>query len=139
MRKYFTVEEANRALPLVRRIVEDVVSTHLKLAEGAEEYRNLDPASPETEARRRAIDAQVHELAETVNGFINELHDLGVLFKGFEEGLVDFYSMLDGRAVFLCWKFGEDQVEWWHELESGYAGRQRLADRSAVGGNSGGR
>ena len=61
-----------------------------------------------------------------MNRFIGELHELGALFKGFEVGLVDFYAMMDGRPVFLCWKLDEDQIEWWHELDGGFAGRQRL-------------
>lgn len=130
MRKYFTVEEANRTLPLVERIVGDIVTTHRTLEERVEEYRSLAP--DEDPERRRAMASGIEELTATVNRFIGELHELGALFKGIEEGLVDYYAMLDDRPVFLCWKLGEERIEWWHEIEAGYAGRQRLPDRLLV-------
>ncbi len=124
--KYFTVEQANRTLPLVRRIVGDVVSTHRTLVERVEQCRCLDPDSPDLESERSRLTEEIDELTHTVNRFIGELHELGALFKGFDVGLVDFYAMLDGRPVFLCWELDEDQIEWWHELDGGFAGRQRL-------------
>jgi hypothetical protein len=51
---------------------------------------------------------------------------VGCIFKGFEGGLVDFHSQLQGRDVYLCWRLGEPDVGHWHEIESGFAGRQPL-------------
>ncbi len=126
MSKYFTVEEANKTLPLVRRIVTDIVSTHRSMLERLSELREQDAESAASAVRRRALEREIEELAETVNRFIGELDEIGALFKGFEEGLVDFYSMLDGRPIFLCWKLGEESIEWWHDLDAGYAGRRPL-------------
>jgi hypothetical protein len=126
MPKYFTVEEANRTLPLVRRVVSDIVSAHRQLVDLAEEYRALAVDAESSTIRRVEIERELSDLSESVNTFIDELTDIGVLFKGFESGLVDFYATLDGRPVFLCWKLGEDSVEWFHELDAGYLGRQRL-------------
>jgi hypothetical protein len=126
MEKYFTVEEANRTLPLVRRIVSDIVATHDEIRRRLEEARRLDPEVAAQLTRRRALEAELRQLTDRVNGFIGELEEIGALFKGFEEGLIDFYGKLDGRAVFLCWRLGEESVEWWHELDAGYVGRQRL-------------
>ena len=57
----------------------------------------------------------------------NELEELGVQLKDYERGLIDFPTMRDGRIVLLCWKLDEgDQLEWWHEVEAGFAGRQPL-------------
>ncbi len=126
MEKYFTVEEANRTLPLVRRIVSDIVATYDDVRRGLEEARTLDPEVAEQTSRRHELEAEMRQLTDRVNGFIGELEEIGVLFKGFEEGLIDFYGKLDGRPVFLCWKLGEESVEWWHELDAGYVGRRRL-------------
>jgi hypothetical protein len=103
--RYFSLEEANRTLPLVRRIVEDI------LAEQRDE-------APRPEA-----------LAELVE----ELTDLGCLFKGLQDGLVDWYSHYAGRPVFLCWKHGEPEIAWWHQIDAGFAGRQPIlpSQRSA--------
>ncbi len=126
MPKYLTVDEANRTLPLVRRIVADILSSHRKLQKLADAYRSIEGETAEEQARRDQMSDELQELTNAVNRYVDELQEIGVLFKGFDEGLVDFYSMLDGRAIFLCWKYGEGEVEWWHEIEAGYTGRRRL-------------
>lgn len=134
MPKYFTVEEANRTLPLVRRVVGDIVSTHRRLVGLAEEYRRVAVEPDVSPVRRVQIERELRELSESVNAFLSELTDIGVLFKGFEGGLVDFCATLDGRPVFLCWKLGEESVEWFHELDAGYLGRQRIPSHLLRGG-----
>ena len=125
--KVFTVDEANRTLPLVERIVRDIVAAHRALQEHAAEYSSLDSDAPGTDARQAELRRQIDSLTEQVNGYITELHRLGCLFKGFDEGLVDFYALHGDEPVFLCWKLGEQTIEWWHELDAGYSGRQPLA------------
>ena len=65
---------------------------------------------------------KLNDAAET----IAELNDLGVICKGMDTGLVDFRGRIDGRDVFYCWKLGEASVLYWHEIDAGFAGRQRL-------------
>jgi hypothetical protein len=69
----------------------------------------------------------VRRLAGEIEGYLVELRELGVDFKGFEQGLVDFPGERDGRVVCLCWKLDEDEVKFWHEVSDGYAGRQPLS------------
>lgn len=128
MASVFTVDRANRMLPLVSRIVEDIVRDYARWRErvGAFELE-LGRALPGTnspEAERLQEDAQ--KLAAEIERYLTELADLGVEFKGFDIGLVDFPGEIDGRPVSLCWRLGEPQVEFWHERDAGYAGRQRL-------------
>jgi hypothetical protein len=78
--------------------------------------------SPEMLALRREID----ERAGNISGFVAELEQVGVTLKGFDEGLVDFYSLHQGRVVCLCWRHGEPSVAHWHELDAGFAGRQPI-------------
>jgi hypothetical protein len=128
--KVFSVEEANRALPLVRAIVsdlcvlwQDVIERRQRLAHltADRELELGDPYGDELAdiARELSLDA------ERVQEYLDELNALGVEAKG-PEGLVDFPAMLDGRAVNLCWKLGEPEVLYWHELDTGFAGRQPL-------------
>lgn len=124
--KVFTLEEANRTLPLVKRIVGDIVVAHRALQERAAEFSAIDPEAGGADERRGELRRQIDALTEQVNAYIGELHRLGCVFKGFEEGLVDFYTLRGDRPVFLCWKLGEDEIEWWHEMHAGYAGRQPL-------------
>jgi len=125
MSEYLSVEDANRTLPTVRRIVTDILAAHRDLVELMKEYGHLDPELESLKAKREELEVQMRELSEQVNRFIDELGRLGGIFKGFE-GRVDFHAILDGRPVLLCWRLGEDRIEWWHEVDAGYAGRQRL-------------
>lgn len=125
--RVFTIDEANRTLPLVERIVRDIVAAHRALQDHAAEYSALDSNAAGTDERRRELRRQIDSLTEQVNAYITELQRLGCLFKGFDEGLVDFYALRGDQPVFLCWKLGEEAIEWWHELDAGYAGRQPLA------------
>jgi hypothetical protein len=130
MPRYYTVEEANRTLPLVRRIVTDIVAAHSERAELIKEYAHLDHDLAAMKARRQELDGLLHDLTDRINAHIEELEKIGVVFKGFDPGLVDFYAMMDDREVFLCWRLGEAQVDYWHELDAGYAGRQLLPGHS---------
>lgn len=128
MEKIFTVEEANRTLPLVSRIVEDLVRDHRLWEDKVREFELATVAStpdrPDAIADLLQIEAQ--RLASSIEGYIAELNDLGVICKGMETGLVDFHGRIDGRDVFYCWKLGESAVQYWHEMDAGFVGRQLL-------------
>lgn len=127
--RVFTVEKANRALPLVRRIVADITAEHPRWRDLVSRYelaaggaRSDLGESPEMLQLQREIDA----VAALIAGYVAELEQIGVTLKGFEDGLVDFYGSHEGRLVCLCWKEGEESVTHWHELEAGFAGRQPI-------------
>jgi hypothetical protein len=126
--KTFTVEQANRTLPLVTRIVEDVVRTYARWRELVQEFELLAAGSSAASPDPRALEAQaeLQQLAREIDGFLAELRDIGVEFKGYDLGLVDFPAEFDGRRVYLCWRLGEPAVEHWHEVNAGYTGRKRL-------------
>lgn len=134
--KYFTVEEANATLPYVRRIVEDIVADYQRWRDCIYRYEVLAAGSRsddgETDEQVTLRD-EVDEVAQRINGFISELSAVGCVFKGFEGGLVDFHSQLDGRDVFLCWKLGEPEVAHWHAVDAGFAGRKPLAEAPVTG------
>jgi hypothetical protein len=128
MEKIFTVEEANRTLPLVSRIVEDLVLAHRMWEDKVREFElatvGARPERPDAIAELLQQEAQ--RLATDIEGYIAELNDLGVVCKGMDTGLVDFRGQIDGRDVFYCWKLGEPSIQFWHEVDAGFAGRQRL-------------
>jgi len=130
----FTPELANRTLPLVRRIVEDIV---VQFARWQGRVREFELASatnsvavPNPQAGQ--LEREVAALAAELEHFQRELAELGVEFKDYVQGLVDFPAERDGRAVYLCWRLGEPAVEYWHEIDAGYAGRQPLDPRVAA-------
>lgn len=131
MDRLFTVDEANRMLPLVRRIVSDAVRDYWRWQDKVQEFEVAALRSTVENPDETAEQLQHHatRLAEEIDGYIGELNDLGVLFKGFDTGLVDFASEIDGRPVLLCWQLGEDSIRFWHEPEAGFLGRQPLPER----------
>ena len=144
-KKYFTIEEANNALPLVRAIVADIVA---KYAAVSERKSRLDQIRESRSARERGSpDLYGEELAQVeeeldkeiarLQEFIDELENLGVELKDIRRGLVDFRGKMDGREVYLCWLLGEEEVGHWHELDAGFAGRHSLLAGSASDGSAG--
>jgi hypothetical protein len=128
MERIFTVEEANRTLPLVSKIVDDLVREHKVWEDKVREFElatvGSSPEHPDAIAELLQIEAQ--RLARDIEGYIAELNDLGVICKGMDTGLVDFRGQVDGRDVYYCWKLGEPSVMYWHEIDAGFVGRQRL-------------
>lgn len=124
--KIFTVQEANALLPDVRIILAKIQRSHRKLSK----YR--DEAKKASEAAERGGGGIVEGAAYAsiltdLTLQLGELEGLGVQLKDFERGLVDFPSLRDGRIVLLCWQMGEgDELEWWHDVDAGFAGRTPL-------------
>lgn len=136
-RKLFTVEDANRALPLVRAIVEDIVEQFQAVNDLRQRLAALskpkqkarrpdDPYAQEVARHEAELEAEETKLAE----YIGELGKLGVELKG-PDGLCDFPSTRDGREIYLCWRLGEPEVAFWHERHTGFAGRQPLIKPAA--------
>jgi hypothetical protein len=125
--KLFTIEEANRALPLVRRIVADLRDDYQAWRELMARYEIIAAGTRAYLGEDQHEVALRHELAERaarLDGLLEELKAVGCELKDFELGLVDFYALLDDRLVFLCWRLGEPRIEYWHEVDAGAAGRQ---------------
>ena len=128
MDRIFTVEEANRTLPLVGRIVDDLVRDHRIWEDKVREFELATVgSSPEhPDAIAELLQSEAQRLARDIESYIAELNDLGVIVKGMDTGLVDFRGQMDGREVYYCWKLGEPSVMYWHEIDAGFVGRQRL-------------
>jgi hypothetical protein len=134
--RLFTVEEANRMLPLVRAIARDWVELTESVIERRERIgrltagRKLDANDPYGQELRHS-EAELDKDLKRLRGYVEELRQLGVEPK--QGGLIDFPALLDGRIVYLCWQLGEPEVHFWHELDAGYAGRQPLTASATTG------
>ena len=127
--RIFTLEEAERTLPLLRRILTDLKTEYRTWQEALGDYELLSGGS-------RAEDSENEELlvarrgvtdsADRISAYLGEIEAIGCLFKGFDAGLVDFYTLREDRLVFLCWRVDEEHINYWHEIEAGYAGRQPI-------------
>jgi hypothetical protein len=128
MKTLFTVDEANRTLPLVRRIVEDVVRQHRVWREKILELDLVSSTGRPGDGHDRAqrLEREAQQLAREIDGYQRELSELGIQLKDRRLGLVDFPSEVNGQSALLCWRLGEAEVQFWHDEEAGYAGRQPL-------------
>jgi hypothetical protein len=138
----FTPDSANRALPYVRAVVEDLVAACRRLG-SAEEARvrvlSSDPRGGTTPREReetlRRSDEERLAARETLDRAGRELEAVGVEVKDPESGLIDFPAEIEGRRAYLCWKRGEERVAFWHPIETGFAGRRPLSPPGGKGGD----
>jgi hypothetical protein len=120
-KRRFTLAQANSALPLVRRIVGDIVKTHGMILRLQAE---MDRAGGKEQATAQSrLDQSVGRLED----YVEELTEVGCELKDYQVGLIDFVGRHESRDVYLCWKLGEEQVGYWHEMNAGYTGRQPVS------------
>ena len=124
MQRLFTVEEANQLIPKLQRLLQRLIRHRQRLAE-------LDPeiqrARDNSESNGGSVYGALYlyKLAR-FSECAQEIETTGVIIKDLTIGPCDFPHMREERVVYLCWKLGEKEVAWWHEVESGFSGRQRL-------------
>ena len=122
--KLFTVEEANALLPKLRELLDDLALHRDALREKAPHLEPILRAAGANGGGRVGSEYGVE--AYNLYLAIERIRDLGVLLKDLDTGLLDFPHERDGRVVFLCWHPPEERVQYWHEVEAGYAGRRPL-------------
>ncbi len=123
--KLFTLEEANRLLPSVRRKLENI-KAHYEILASFREAVKAAASAAAFGGGTEGGSVYVKSLYE-VGKITTELHEAGIQLKDYARGLIDFPCMRDGRVVLLCWQLGEgDEIEWWHDIEAGFAGREPL-------------
>jgi hypothetical protein len=120
-KKHFTVAEANKTLPLVKRIASDLVRTHERALILQAELELLDDQKLAT-----GMQDELRGLANRLHSFVAELNEIGCDVKDFKTGLIDFLGQHEGRDVSLCWRLGEEKINFWHELSAGFAGRKPI-------------
>lgn len=124
MQKTFSVGEANQLLPSLRRLLcklarqrDEIAALNAEI-EKARRKSDHDGGSPFGPLYLRGL--------EQFTDLVQEIENYGVIIKDYREGLCDFPHLHEGRIVYLCWKLGEEEVGWWHEVASGFAGRQPI-------------
>jgi hypothetical protein len=122
VRRRFSLAQATKSLPLVGRVVADIVRMHTELRDLQEKAADVAGNAKLVSQAERELDALVGKL----NGYIGELTDIGCELKDPQTGLVDFIGRHQGRDVHLCWKLGEETIGFWHEISAGFKGRQPI-------------
>ena len=120
-RPRFTVAQANKSLPLVRRIVADIVRSHEEISDLQQQ---LEVAK---QAQHAAVQNHLQASLGHLQDYVDELTEVGCDLKDYRLGLVDFTGRYRGRDICLCWKLGEECVAYWHEMHTGFSGRQPVS------------
>ncbi len=118
-KKHFSVQEAVKTLPLVKRIVKDILDTSHQIRTMGAVLQDKTENHP-----------QIEGLVEQLKSYFAELEEMGCFYKdwNFSIGLVDFPAIIDGEEVFLCWRSDEAEIKYYHEIEAGYAGRKLITE-----------
>ncbi len=124
-KRFFTLDEAQRALVFVRRVVQDIVHYYQELIKLRDELEGLadTPVPPEQIASLRDRNER---LTDTLNRLHDELIEVGCQLKDWRMGLIDFPATHEGREVLLCWRLGEERIAHWHEVDAGFGGRRPI-------------
>lgn len=130
--RLFTLEEAQAALPRVRGLMEEIRERMMEVGAIQERLAGLrerkqrgEHDDGEGKVAARAL-AEATRLSQEIQERALEVQEMGVEIKDLRTGLVDFRSVREERVVYLCWRLGEDEIGYWHELDTGFSGRQPL-------------
>lgn len=120
--RFFTLAEAQRALPYVSRIVSDIVASYRLAIQVRDRLERPQPQdSPDQ------LKTEYEATMDRLNELVEELRQVGVELKDFERGLADFPALHQGREIRLCWQLGEPRIAFWHEADAGFTGRQDVS------------
>jgi hypothetical protein len=128
--RLFTLDEANALLPRLSQLVPQIQeskSKHDRLQEKAAEYAHLMSSNGRIiEKELNETRQELAQAATELKRLIERVQEMDCELKDIEQGLVDFRWEREGREVYLCWKLGEPDIRWWHEMDTGFAGRRPL-------------
>lgn len=131
--RYFTVEEANRLVPQLEAAFQRMLALRVQLRSAGKLLEELGEPTDRAGLERadgtpeaRAARGRARGLLETLSEELEELAESGVQVKDLDVGLCDFVARREGRDVLLCWRLGEKEVAYWHEVHTGFSGRQPI-------------
>jgi hypothetical protein len=132
--RVFTISEVNALIPALSSLVQDQLRAQSDIEQGLAELMRLSGAPPRSLAPSEADSSEVGRLKRDLRGRISRyetgwqrVQKWGGVIKDPQTGLVDFYGRVDGKLVWLCWRYGEDSLGYYHDLKSGYPGRRPLS------------
>ncbi len=124
MPQYFTLSEANQVLITIRPLMDEVQAIRQKIVSTQPDAWSAIEKSVGN-GGSRVLSKMVQDF-ERLDALVHQILDTGVLIKDVNIGLLDFPALRNGREVYLCWQYGEDDIAFWHEVDAGFAGRQPI-------------
>jgi len=122
MPKYYTPQEANEALTVVRPMLAELMQIGARIRAHQPEYWSVVQKSAGN-GGNPALSKLLPDF-DRLDELLHKMQDMGIEIKDLTIGLIDFVALREGREVYLCWKYGEDSIQFWHEIEAGFSGRQ---------------
>ena len=124
MPQYFTLQQANEALNMIRPLMDEVQGIRSKILESQPEAWTAIEKSVGN-GGNNTLSRMIRDF-EKLDALVHRILDTGALIKDVNIGLLDFPALRDGHEVYLCWQYGEGDIAFWHEVDAGYAGRQPI-------------
>ncbi len=124
MPRYFTLAQANTALETIRPLMDEIQSIRNNIiAHQPEAWPAIEKSAGN--GGNPTLSQLVQDF-DRLDKFLHNILDTGAQVKNINTGLLDFPALRNGQEVYLCWKYGEDQIAFWHEIDAGFAGRQPI-------------
>lgn len=124
MPKYYTLKEANETLNIVRPMLKEMMGIGEKIRARQPELWAMVQKSAGNGGNPELSKLLVE--FDHLDALLHQIQDMGIEVKDLTIGLIDFVGLKDGREIYLCWKYGEGDIQFWHEIEAGFAGRQLI-------------
>jgi hypothetical protein len=124
MPRYFTLSEANETLNTIRPLVDEIQAIRQKVLSSQPDIWSALEKSVGN-GGNRSLSLLIEDF-EQLDALVHSVLELGVLIKDINTGLLDFPALREGREVYLCWQLGEGEIAFWHEVDTGFAGRQPI-------------
>ncbi len=129
--RYFTLEQAQATVPWVQSSFDSIREARAIIVDGQSKLQALaekiqSNGGSQREDEVAAIQTSIQESTAAIQGTLDEFTQRGIIVRDIQRGLIDFLSLRDDREVHLCWVYGEPSIEFWHEVDTGFAGRQPL-------------
>ena len=125
-KRYFTVQEARQLLSSIKALMEEVIAVSQRMEEDREDLQILAQKASQNSGSPQGTAFVTRLIA--LASHLKAIEETGCLVKSVKDGLVDFPHLRNGREVCLCWKYGEKDIEYWHEVDAGFAGRTPLLE-----------
>lgn len=123
MAQFYSIDRANDRIANLSEMLGLLRAQRDELRELKADYEASTPGEDQ-----RRIRLKMQGLVDQIQATVARIDAWGITLRDIETGLIDFPALVNGRQVWLCWRLGEETVEWWHDLDSGLAGRRPLAD-----------
>jgi hypothetical protein len=127
---FYDIEEANARLTELRPLLESLRSDRDTIADAQAELIRFRATNGNTEhaSELRQRQADIREIVRRMEQAVGRIEEWGVTLRDIPSGLIDFPALASGRPIWLCWRLGEGDIEWWHEQDEGFGGRRALAE-----------